>query len=37
MGWFTALTSKACTMSSDGSKAEETKYKNTLYEAEIFA
>jgi transposase len=28
---------KACIMSSDGSIAEETKYNNTLHEAEIFA
>jgi len=26
---------KACIMNSDGSIAEETKYNNTLYEAEI--
>ena len=28
---------KACIMSSDGTIAEETKYNNTLHEAEIFA
>jgi transposase len=28
---------KACIMNSDGSIAEETKYNNTLHEAEIFA